>query len=631
MSIFSSRNKKLLVLTPIALLSQLGCDREKGPDEIVVIPPGPAIILTPSPTATPTDPSKNDDDALALSASNILKENCSSCHNQEQRQGNFGIVEDATALIASGRYVLPGQPENSLLFNRLGNMPPGSPLSEEKKEVLSKWIKSLKQKKKFVKVNRADLAEVGAKYIEDKVPESRRRGIRFFSLHNMHNARAADSDMQTMKKGFLKVLNSLSQATKLAKPAPIDDSELLFPVDLPSIGFNAEEFDNIISEHYPYCPKTSSLRDSETRLRELTGSGSKCSVIRMDWFTATAALPKIYSRLLKQGPTRIALDEQLGVDINADINTVNNVIRSGFRNSGVSSQSRIIERHLQSNGLPYWISYDFAELDGKGNIFANPIGPRGIDLPRNGEVVSDKVFEHDGGEVIYQLPNGLFAYYLADAAGRQIDKGPTQIVKQQGAPEQFVSAIVNGVSCMSCHGSGLIHKADQIRDFVQRVDNQDQFSTEERDHVLRLYGPDTELQSLIAQDNEAYFDALKKLEIDYSKGDPVNDSFRIYNRGLTLNQVLAELDVEAGNSLFNIILNSDAVKFIWANLNDVGAFLSREEFNLGIKALSKFELTRFFEIPSGGDYLVTPNCMSKDLLFMNECFISDAIGGEERR
>jgi serine/threonine-protein kinase len=352
----------------------------------------------------------------------------------------------------------------------------------------------------------------------------------------------------------------------------------------------------------------------------------------MDWFTSTAPLPKVYSKLLRQGTTRIALDEQLGIDLIDNINRENNVIRSGFRNSGVSSQSRIIERHIQAkNGLPYWISYDFAALDGKGNIFANPIGPNGIELPKGGAEVSDKVFEHDGGEVIYQLPNGLFGYYLADSAGGQIDKGPTQIVKQQGAPEQFVSAIVNGVSCMSCHGSGLIHKADQIREFVQRDENEDQFSEEEREFVRRLYVQDAELQRLIAQDNEAYFEALKKLEIDYSKGDPVNDSFRIYNRSLTLNQVVAELDIESGNSLFNIILNSSAVKFIWANLNEVGAFLSREEFSLGIRALSKLELTRLFEIPAGGDYVITPNCMSKNPLLMNECFILEARTDEADR
>jgi len=629
MNSFSRPRTSVIIGIPIALLIQLGCDREKGPNEIVPLPNPPATIIKPLPTELLPPPSDND--AIALSAENIIKENCSSCHNQEQRQGNFGIVEDVTALIASGRYVVPGQPENSLLFSRLRNMPPGRPLEEDKKELLFRWISSLEEKKEVVKVKRSELASLAVKHITDEVPESQRRGVRFFSLHNMYNAQAADSDVQVMKKGFLKVLNSVSLAPKVLKPTPIDKSELLFPVHLPSLGISTEEFDNIIAEHYPYCPKISFLQTSEKKLRQLTGSDSKCSIIRMDWFTATAPLPKVYSKLLKQGATRIALDEQLGVDLIENINSKNNVIRSGFRNSGVSSQSRIIERHLQAkNGLPYWISYDFAALDGKGNIFANPIGPNGIDLPNDGAEVSDKVFEHDGGEVIYQLPNGLFGYYLADSAGGQIDKGPTQIVKQEGAPEQFVSAIVNGISCMSCHGSGLIHKEDQIGEFAQREENEDQFSVEEKEFIRRLYVQDFELQRHIAHDNEAYFEALKKLEIDYSKGDPVNDSFRIYNRSLTLNQVVAELDLETSKAL-NTILSSSAVKFIWANLNEVGAFLSREEFNLGISALSNFELTRLFEIPAGGDYVITPNCMSKNPLLMNECFIGEGRSDEAVR
>jgi len=602
---------------PLILSIQLGCDREPKPDVIVAVPP-PDTVLIPEVPPNLKNPSENGD-ALALAASNILKEECSGCHSKQERQGNFGIVEDAGALIASGRYIIAGQPANSLLIKRLDSMPPGRPLSTDKKATLEKWIANLKVKNESLRVSRATLAEQSVKYIES-IPENQRKGVRFFSVHNLYNAHAAASDVETIKKAFLKVLNSLSRSPNIIKPSPQGDLKLLFPVHLPSIGMKADVFDQIIAEHNPYCAKISTQKASEVKLAALTGSA--CSIIRMDWFTATAPLPKLYSKLLQQGETRIALDQQLGVDIISNVNTTNNVIRSGFRNSGVSSQSRIIERHLQSNGRAYWISYDFAALDGKANIFANPIGPKGIELPNNSQnIPTESVFEHDGGEVIYQLPNGLFAYYLADAAGTKIDKGPTQIVKQQGAPEQFVSAIVNGVSCMSCHGSGLIFKADQIKEFVA---NQTKFSADERDHVIKLYGTESELQNLIADDNKIYFDALKQMEIDYSKPDPVNEAYRIYNRNLTLGKVVAELDVETESDFINTILESSAVRFIWANINEVGAFLSREEFSLGLATLSRFELLRPFEVPSGGDYIITPKCMSENQVLMNTCFITDS-------
>ena len=118
--------------------------------------------------------------------------------------------------------------------------------------------------------------------------------------------------------------------------------------------------------------------------------------------------------------------------------------RSGpaFNGSGVSQNNRLIERHKSPYGS-YWKSYDFGGNTGRQNLFEHPLGPGG----------GSDSFQHDGGEIIFTLPNGLQGYLLVDAAGKRIDKGPTSIVSDPKRPDR---AVTNGVSCMSCHYTGVI-------------------------------------------------------------------------------------------------------------------------------------------------------------------------------
>src|SRR5262249_28963206 len=134
------------------------------------------------------------------------------------------------------------------------------------------------------------------------------------------------------------------------------------------------------------------------------------------------------------------------------------VVRAGFNGSGVANNNRLIERHEASYGA-YWKSYDFAPLDGPDrdfrDLFQHPLGP----------APAPNAFRHAGGEIIFNLPNGLQGYMLVDADGKRIDKAPTNVVKDV---KQRDGAVVTGVSCMSCHVKGMIAKDDQIRPSVEK-------------------------------------------------------------------------------------------------------------------------------------------------------------------
>ena len=136
----------------------------------------------------------------------------------------------------------------------------------------------------------------------------------------------------------------------------------------------------------------------------------KCDIpsVHIDWFIATASTPPLYHELLSLPLTDRDLETRLEVDVARNITNAPGVRvwRAGFNNSGVSTNNRVVERHTSRYGA-YWKSYDFAGSVGAQNILTHPLN-----------------FTHDGGEVIFNLPNGLQGYYLANASGFRLDDAP---------------------------------------------------------------------------------------------------------------------------------------------------------------------------------------------------------------
>jgi serine/threonine-protein kinase len=241
-----------------------------------------------------------------------------------------------------------------------------------------------------------------------------------------------------------------------------------------------------------------------------------------------------------------------------------------------------------------------------------PLGPVGTHPTR--------VFDHDGGEVIYQLPNGLFGYRLVNKVGVVIDKGPTSIVKQNDAPPQFLAAIVNGVSCMNCHGSGILPKKDEILSFVNQ--NRLDFLADEVQKIVRIYPETRFLDTAIAKDNALYFDALKRIGVDPLKPDPVNQAFRHYNRSLSKIDIAAELG--ATQKAVETLLSAEPFKTKWQGVLANGV-IAREEFNRLLPqawaAIHQEAINLRF--PGTGDFLVTASCMFANQLQMDQCLIDN--------
>jgi tetratricopeptide (TPR) repeat protein len=226
--------------------------------------------------------------------------------------------------------------------------------------------------------------------------------------------------------------------------------------------------------------------------------------VRGDWFVAAASRPPLYHDILRLPATEGELEKSLRVDVREDVRQ-EKVARAGFNGSGVSRNNRLIERH-ESGGVVYWKSYDFAANVGRQNLFAHPLGPDDDEL----------FFRHDGGEIIFTLPNGLHAYLLSDGQGRRLDKGPVTIVSDPKRPDR---AVENGISCMSCHARGLIDKHDQVRDHVLK--NPAAFAKTTRETVLALYPPRDRFTALLREDSRRFQEAVAKTGAPLSASEPV--------------------------------------------------------------------------------------------------------------
>ncbi len=205
----------------------------------------------------------------------------------------------------------------------------------------------------------------------------------------------------------------------------------------------------------------------------------------------------------------------------------------------------MIERHDAIFGA-YWKSYDFAGNTGPRNLFENPVGP--------GNAAG--MFAHDGGEIIFHLPNGMLAFMLVDSAGRRIDRGPIEIVSDPRQPDRTV---VNGISCMSCHHSGLIHKADEIRPHV--LANAQAYAA--ASDILRLYPESSEaVRQLFAKDSLLFTTTLAKGEIGIARPTQASEP-----TVLLANRYAAEVDLPMAAA--ELGMPSEQLTNILSNLNDI--------------------------------------------------------------
>ena len=475
--------------------------------------------------------------ALAQQARAVLKTHCYRCHGQEgTNEGGFNYVTDLKQLVSRKR-VVPLEPAKSKLIKRILHPDDPMPPLEEKVRpskdeiaVLKKWIEAgapvAEEAAPRAFLSPADMLQT-IKDDLDRAKPRERPFLRYFTLTHLYNAGLSAEEMQSYRHGLSKLVNSLSWSKPIVVPKAVDQGGTILRIDLRDAQWNEKTWDAIVAR-YPY----GILFGTETAKACSEATRCRLPFVRADWFVAVASRPPLYHDILQLPQRESDLEKMLRVDVMENLRQ-ERAVRAGFNSSGVSRNNRLIERH-ESGTTVYWKSYDFAGNTNRQNLFAHPLGP--------GDAATD--FQHDGGEIIFSLPNGLQAYFLVDSKGQRIDKGPTAIVSDPRRPDR---AVENGLSCISCHARGIIEKSDQVRGHVLR--NASAFPKGAMETLLALYPPQDKITALMRKDAKRFQEAVAQTGAPLSTTEPIAALAMRFESELDLPLVAAEAGVASADLL----------------------------------------------------------------------------------
>lgn len=402
--------------------------------------------------------------AVERQVQQVFEQRCAECHGRDlpanKRKGNKQMLLDAQSTLTEldkVKALVLGNPADSAIIQKViepsedDRMPPkGARLTAEQVNLLRQWIAgnspgTADGPPPSTAIKRADLFRAAFADLQG-APASSHRYFRYLTLHNLRNAGDSAASLRADRAAVSKTLNSLSTEPLIAVPVALGTDQVLLRFDLRNYGWDAAKWD-LLAAAYPYEIEPALPTKTERDTRQATGT--VLPIIRADWFVFAATQPPFYEQLLAApGQSSLPnsdtkLEQQLGIHALQNIRA-GRVQRAAFTDSGVSDSNRMIERHALAGGGYYWKSYDFGNERGTGDLIRNPLGPPEANYRRS--------FQHDGGEIIWSLPNGMQGYLLSTAKGDVIARGPTGIVKDPDGPQ---GAVMNGISCMRCHSAGM--------------------------------------------------------------------------------------------------------------------------------------------------------------------------------
>lgn len=559
------RNGRVILEKPDGSIITVPLERLSPADQAFVkSQTGPTNTPERPTSAAPTSASK-DGSEVAGKARAVLETSCHRCHGQEgTSEGGFNFVLNLEKLAET--HVSARNPEASLLLERMtadddSVMPP--PDEEPRPTaaditLIRAWIEAgapsgaTEKPREFItneQIVKHILADVRA------ASERSRRFLRYFTLTHLYNRGVSEDELQTFRNAFVKLINSLSWNTNLIIPDAVDPARTVYRIDIRQLNWSSEAWEAVENAN----PYFLDLNSADARAC-YEATETRMPYVRADWFVFAASKPPLYHTMLGIPDTDLELEQTLKVNVAANIEQ-EQVIRAGFNRSGVSQNNRLIEWHKSPYGS-YWKSYDFGGNTGQQNLFAYPLGPDN----------SSESFRHDGGEIIFTLPNGLQGYMLSDGNGRRIDKGPVEIVSDPKRPDKSVT---NGVSCMSCHYTGVINKTDEIGVAIRA--NPKAFDNS--DYILALYREPAELDEVFQQDAQRFAAAMEKIGITSlsRSGEPVSAMAARFEEELDLKTVACEFGLST-EEFEKRLKASDAMARFFGPLRTAGGTIKRDVF-----------------------------------------------------
>ncbi len=480
---------------------------------------------------------------LARDAYAIFEQSCLICHGENGSYRESLFIEHK-ALIDGGS-VIPGNPDDSVFYQRLietniaKRMPLGQPsLAPEAIETIRQWIAVGAPDWDTISkpipdfITNDTLLETIENHVNSLSPRDK-SFARYFTLTHLYNAGETTETLNAYRRALSKLINSLSWGRKVVKPHPIDAEQTVFYIDLRDYEWDVRnDAWTQVEQKYPYkmtfdAPAQAHLREKLTTLQQ----EMDCEVpfVHVDWFLATASLPPLYHDILALPETDRELEASLEVFVAENLRNApgKRVWRAGFNNSRVSRHNRVLERHTSRYGA-YWKSYDFAGSSESQSVFTHPLD-----------------FSQDGGEIIFNLPNGLQAYLIVDREGIRIDAAPISIVSNPAVADPTVRT---GLSCIGCHTKGMQTFEDEVRAVVEQADN----PPFNKQRALDLYVEKTEMDELVAEDMQRFRVALEEAGGVFGGIEPVQRLHEAFQGPLSAAHAAAAVGLEADTFLERI-------------------------------------------------------------------------------
>jgi hypothetical protein len=534
---------------------------------------------------------------LSGKAFGVFEKRCAQCHSVKMVAEGLNVLKHNALLDPNKGYVIARNAADSMLWKRMGvdrDMPPeeADAATTEDLETIRLWIEegAAPFPSEAPRVFLADY-DVWEAVLRDlqQLPSNDRSYVRYFTLTNLHNnsfdtrlgrnnTDYAEKNIRLARAAFSKLLNSMSWAPEIVVPTPIDEAQLILRVDIRKLGWEFPRVWERIQSEYPYglnltVSSNEKLRHTATDIYELTRS--PLPIVRADWFINTVPRGELYYEILGLPHKVSELEAMLGVNTDLDF-MENRLKRAGFSESGVSRSNRLVDRHASGSDGYYWKSYDFGKSEDRGNLFKYPLGPRFAGNPYH-----EYAFEADGGEMIFSLPNGMQAYFLATASGERISEGPVDVVRDNketsGTP-----VVVNAISCMACHQHGMIRINDTVRDSRAVPFGNVRLKVE------NLFPSATEMEAIIEHDRSRYLAALEKAcgvflkvgededktMLDFTE-EPIGTSARFYQKDLEIEDVAVELGFDNPTALAELIRSSSKLRELGLGPLAEGAAIKR--------------------------------------------------------
>jgi serine/threonine-protein kinase len=511
----------------------------------------------PPDTTDPVTPPVQEDEvyleAKAL-AENVLKSNCGGCHGTqltpETARARMNYIDSIDKLIENDK-LIPGQAEESIVIRRmrLGEMPPAAegfpPVADADINVVANFINNpdfFDFEENVVCDDVIDFDTLYTDVAEDIGREDAEDAvfIRYISLANRVTSGvcASGTALDRDRQALIKMMNALSVNARITEPEAIDTNRTLYKIDLRDYNWDVNSRPNgvdvngvnfvdvweaIIAANVYAVPFVGDQADDAR-----ADAGTDVPVMFLDSMLDAATVGNLYYAILEIDVNQTLDDYILNV---LEVDLVDNQeqeisYRAGTTKSRISRQDRVVQGDpIEDYTGALYQSFDFADVDGNDNIFEDPFG-----------------FQEGGTEAVFNLPNGMLAFIIADANGAILEDSDILLDTNQGNFRALTS-----VSCSGCHATGFIPVVDEVKDIVVRnardLIANGTLDQEELDQLREIYLEPEEFAAEVERDSSVYLDALEDANLPIRGADPISATFLRFDRDVTIADAAGDLGV----------------------------------------------------------------------------------------